>query len=90
MIRKITLLLLFFIFSIVQVQAQNPIYKTIDSLKIALKQTKGDSEKAVLLTKLSSYSEYIGPDEAINYAKKALYYAQKTNNEKQIGDTYGS
>ena len=90
MIRKITLLLLFFIFSIVQVQAQNPIYKTIDSLKIALKQTKGDSEKAVLLTKLSSYSEYIGPDEAINYAKKALYYAQKTKNEKQIGDTYGN
>lgn len=90
MIQKTTLLLLFFIFSIIQIQAQNPIYKTIDSLKIALKQTKDDSNKTVLLTKLSSYSEYIGPDEAINYAQKALYYAQKTKNEQQIGDTYGN
>jgi signal transduction histidine kinase/Tfp pilus assembly protein PilF len=90
MIQKTTLLLLFFIFPIIQIQAQNPIYKTIDSLKTALKQTKNDSEKTVLLTDLSSYSEYIGPDEAIIYAKKALYYAQKTKNEKQIGDTYGN
>ncbi|HKO76723.1 MAG TPA: tetratricopeptide repeat protein, partial [Flavobacterium sp.] len=90
MIQKTTLLLLFFIFSIVPIQAQNPIYKTIDSLKTALSQTKSDSDKTVLLTKLSSYSEYIGPDEAINYAKQALHYAQKTKNEKQIGDTYGN
>jgi len=90
MIQKTTLLLLFLIFSIVQIQAQNPIYKTIDSLKTALKQTKDDSKKTVLLTNLSSYSEYIGPDEAINYAKKALYYAQKTKNEKRIADTYGN
>lgn len=90
MIQKTTLLLLFFIFSIAPIQAQNPIYKTIDSLKTALNQTKSDSDKTVLLTKLSSYSEYIGPDEAINYAKKALFYAQKTKNEKQIGDTYGN
>ncbi|PVX44892.1 signal transduction histidine kinase [Flavobacterium sp. 103] len=90
MIQKTTQLLLFFIFSTVPAQAQNPIYKTIDSLKIALNQTKEDSDKTVLLTKLSSYSEYIGPDEAIKYAKKALYYAQKTKNEQQIGQTYGN
>lgn len=90
MIQKTTLLLLFFIFSSIPSEAQNPIYKTIDSLKTALKQTKNDSEKTVLLTDLSSYSEYIGPDEAIIYAKKALYYAQKAKNEKQIGDTYGN
>ncbi|MDR6843690.1 tetratricopeptide repeat-containing sensor histidine kinase [Flavobacterium granuli] len=88
MIRKTTLLLLFLIFS--TLQAQNPIYKTIDSLKIALKQAKDESEKTVLLTNLSSYSEYIGPDEAINYAKKALHYAQKTKSDKHIADTYGN
>ncbi|MBW4359957.1 tetratricopeptide repeat-containing sensor histidine kinase [Flavobacterium taihuense] len=91
MIQKITLLIFFvLILSFTPISAQNAAYKTIDSLKLELRNSKNDSDKALLLTKLSSYSEYIGPDEAINYAKKGLYYAQKTKNEKLIGDAYGN
>ena len=91
MIQKITLLILFvLILSFTPISAQNAAYKTIDSLKLELGNSKNDSDKALLLTKLSSYSEYIGPDEAINYAKKGLYYAQKIKNEKLIGDAYGN
>ncbi|WP_281635766.1 tetratricopeptide repeat-containing sensor histidine kinase [Flavobacterium marginilacus] len=33
---------------------------------------------------MSSYSEYIGTDNAIRYAKLGLFYAKKTNNNEQI------
>lgn len=86
MFRKITFLLFFFIFTLIR--GQNSIYKTIDSLKTELKKENKDSKKTVLLTKLSKYPGYIGPDHAINYAKQALYYAQIAQDQKLIGDSY--
>ena len=91
MIRKITLLLsFFFLFSITQVYSQSTNYKTIDSLKLAIKNTKNNSKKAILLTRLSSYSGYIDSDEAINYANTAILYAQKENDPMIIADAYSS
>lgn len=81
-------LFLFFTFCTCQIQAQNKDNKTIDSLKTALKEVKSNAQKSDILIKLSSYSEYIGPDTAINYAKQGLSYAQKINNEEQIGLAY--
>lgn len=80
--KRLLFLTLFLLFS--TIQAQNSINKTIDSLKIELKQAKTDSLKIALLTELSSYIEYIGPDNTIEYATQALQYAQKKNNEEQI------
>jgi signal transduction histidine kinase len=91
MIRKITLLLsFFFLFTVIQIQSQSTNYKTIDSLKLVVKNTKNNSEKAILLIKLSSYSGYIDSDEAINYANRAILYAQKENNPMIIADAYSS
>jgi len=91
MIRKITLLLsFFFLFSITQVYSQSTNYKTIDSLKLAIKNTKNNSKKAILLTRLSSYSGYIDSDEAINYANTAILYAQEDNDPMIIADAYSS
>ena len=83
-------LILFLIFSSPQIRAQIATYKTIDSLKTALKVAKDDTQKTDLLTKLSSYPDYIGPDNAIRYGNLALYFAGKTKNEKQIGETHGN
>ncbi|PKB15628.1 tetratricopeptide repeat-containing sensor histidine kinase [Flavobacterium sp. 5] len=83
-------LILFFTFYISQVQAQNTANKIIDSLKTELKNAETDSRKAILYKELSSHIEYIGPDNTIKYAKKALYYAQKIDDEILIGNAYGN
>jgi signal transduction histidine kinase/tetratricopeptide (TPR) repeat protein len=89
MFQKSTILLfLFLTFCSGQIQAQNDDNKTIDSLKTALKQVKSNFQKNDLLIRLSSFSEYIGPDLAIKYANQGLSYAQKTNNKKQIALAY--
>ncbi|REH02004.1 tetratricopeptide repeat-containing sensor histidine kinase [Flavobacterium aquicola] len=82
------LLLLFFTLCTCPVQAQNNDNKTIDSLKTALKQTKNKTQQSEILISLSSFSDYIGPDKAINYAKKGLLHAQKINDTEQIGLAY--
>nr|WP_315202358.1 tetratricopeptide repeat-containing sensor histidine kinase [uncultured Flavobacterium sp.] len=81
-------LILFSTFCTSQIQAQNDENKTIDSLKTILKQAKSNSQKAEVLIGLSSYSEYIGPDNAINYAKQGLSYAQKIDDSKLIALAY--
>jgi signal transduction histidine kinase len=86
--KNIFYLFLFLTICICKIQAQNNDNKTIDSLKSKLKQAKSNSQKTVVLIKLSSYSEYIGPDNAIKYAKKGLFYARKINNNEQIGLAY--
>jgi signal transduction histidine kinase len=91
MIRKITFLFsLFFIFITIQIHAQTDIYSTIDSLKVELKHTKNNSRKTVLLINLSSYLGYIDSDEAVNYAKQALLYAQKAKDQNNIADAYSN
>ncbi|CAN1529869.1 HATPase domain containing protein [Flavobacteriaceae bacterium] len=91
MIRVITFILYFFLlFYSIPVKSQSTIYKTIDSLKLAIKNTNNNSEKAVLLIKLSTYSGYIDSDEAIGYANKAILYSQKDNNPMVIADAYSS
>ena len=86
--------LLFFIliltFNLSQIQAQNTEDKTIDSLKIELKQAKTDSQKAVLYAELSSYIEYIGSENAFKYAKQALYHAVKVNDKERISMAYAN
>jgi signal transduction histidine kinase len=86
--KNIFYLFLFLTICICKIQAQNNDNKTIDSLKSKLKQAKSNTQKTVVLIKLSSYSEYIGPDNAIKYAKKGLFYARKINNNEQIGLAY--
>jgi signal transduction histidine kinase/Tfp pilus assembly protein PilF len=91
MIRKITLLIsIFFLLNIAHSFAQVANYKTIDSLKLAIKNTKKNSEKTVLLTRLSSYSGYMDSDEAISYANQAILYAKKDKNPIKIADAYSS
>ncbi|MBF4470091.1 ATP-binding protein [Flavobacterium sp. HJJ] len=82
--KSIFFLLLFLTFCSNRIHARNDDNKIIDSLKTELKKAKKDSQKTVLLIKLSSYSEYIGTDNAIRYAKLGLLYAKKTNNNEQI------
>ena len=86
--KRAPFLILFLMFLSGSILAQNAVYKTIDSLKTALKNTKTDSLKTVLLTELSSYTEYIGPDNTIKYANQALFYAKKRNDSNQIGLAY--
>ncbi len=82
--KSIFFLLLFLTFCSNRIHARNDDNKIIDSLKTELKKAKKDSQKTVLLIKMSSYSEYIGTDNAIRYAKLGLFYAKKTNNNEQI------
>jgi signal transduction histidine kinase/Tfp pilus assembly protein PilF len=86
--KSIFYLFLFLTICICKIQAQNNDNKTIDSLKTALKQTEDESQKTDILIKLSSYSEYIGPDKAISYANQGLSNAKKNNNDEQIGLAY--
>lgn len=89
MFQKRTLfLILFLIFLTSTIEAQNAVNKTIDSLKTVLKHAKTDSLKTAILTELSSYTQYIGPDNTIKYANQALFYAQKNNDSNQIGLAY--
>jgi signal transduction histidine kinase len=89
MFRKITFfLILFLIFCATKIQAQNNDNKIIDSLKTALKEAKSISQKTKLLISLSAYSEYIGSDNAIKYAKLGLSYAKKLKDSEQIGSAY--
>lgn len=89
MFQKITLfLIVFFTFYTSHIHAQNTAKKTIDSLKTELKKAKGDSQKAILYTKLSSYLEYLGTEKTIIYGRQALFYSKKTNNKIQIGSVY--
>lgn len=86
--KKALFLILILTFCTSNIQAQNDNNKIIDSLKTALKQAKSKSQKMAVLIKLSSYSEYIGPDKAIKYAKQGLTYAQKINDTEEIGLAY--
>ncbi|WP_348824211.1 tetratricopeptide repeat-containing sensor histidine kinase [Flavobacterium aestuarii] len=81
-------LFVFLFFCTWKTQAQNDEHKTIDSLKTALKQAQDITKETETLIKLSSYSEYIGPDNAIKYARQGLSYAKKTNNNEQLGLAY--
>ncbi|WP_348800319.1 tetratricopeptide repeat-containing sensor histidine kinase [Flavobacterium adhaerens] len=81
-------LILFIVLCSVPIQAQNTINTTIDSLKTELKHAKNDSVKTSILTKLSSFTEYIGPDNAIKYAKLALLFSKKTKDSVQISGAY--
>lgn len=85
---KAIFLMFFFSFFTNTIHAQKTVYKTIDSLKTILKKAENDSVKIAALSNLSSYAEYIGPDNTINFAKQALFYSQKTNNQKQISIAY--
>ena len=85
MFQKGTLFLfLFFALCSWETHAQNNDNKTIDSIRVALKQTENQPQKAALLIKLSSYSKYIGSDKSINYASQGLSYAKKANDSEQI------
>ena len=86
--KSIFYLFLFITFCTCKIEAQNNDTKSIDSLKTALKQAKNESQKAVILIRLSAYSEYIGPDKAIRYANQGLSYAQKINDNEQTGLAY--
>lgn len=86
--KSVLFFILFLTFNISQIQAQNTESKTIDSLKIELKQAKTDSKKAILYAELSSYIEYIGSENTIKYAKEALYYALKVNDKERISLSY--
>jgi signal transduction histidine kinase/Tfp pilus assembly protein PilF len=86
--KSIFYLFLFLTICMSKIQAQNNDNKTIDSLKNTLKQAKDESQKAVILIRLSAYSEYIGPNKAISYANQGLSYAKKTNDDKQTGFAY--
>ncbi|WP_157802070.1 tetratricopeptide repeat protein [Flavobacterium sp. 1] len=86
--KSIFYLFLFLTICICKIHAQNDSNKIIDSLKTVLKQVKSKSQKTAVLIKLSSYSEYIGPDKAIKYAKQGLTYAQKINDTEEIGLAY--
>jgi signal transduction histidine kinase/Tfp pilus assembly protein PilF len=86
--KKALFLILILSFCTCTIQAQNDNNKIIDSLKTVLKQVKSRSQKTAVLIKLSSYSEYIGPDKAIKYAKQGLTYARKINDTETIGSAY--
>jgi signal transduction histidine kinase len=86
--KGIFFLFLFLTVCTCKIQAQNNDNKTIDSLKTALKQAKNNSQKSIILIKLSAYSEYIGPDKAISYANQGLAYAKKTNDYEQVSLAY--
>ncbi len=86
--KKALFLILILSFCTCTIQAQNDNNKIIDSLKTVLKQVKSRSQKTAVLIKLSSYSEYIGPDKAIKYAKQGLAYARKINDTEIIGLAY--
>lgn len=81
---------IFLFFCTWKTEARNSDYKIIDSLKTALKHAQSITQKTETLIKLSSYSEYIGPDNAIKLAKEGLSYAKKTNNFEQISLAYTS
>ena len=82
--RNALFLILFVTFCTCTIKAQNDDNKTIDSLKTVLKQVKNASQKAEVLIKLSAFPEYIGPDNAISFAKQGLTYFQKINDNEQI------
>jgi len=89
-LKKNFLYIIIFFFFTCLIHAQNSANKTIDSLKAELKLAKTDSQKASIYTKLSSQLEYIGSENTIQYANKALFYAKKISDETLIGKAYSN
>ena len=73
---KIFLLLIFFCFSFVQIQAQQ---SYADSLKNEFQYAKEDSTKVIALYRLAWYYSLLYPDSALYFADKLIQFSSKEN-----------